>query len=626
MAVTSPQTFGKDYILDKLIAHFNSQSAASRTIKSNDLPLYNIKVVSDGEGQPTIVVGDESANYPASSYIGEATYTWVGPRNTPTTATAAHFYEIAKYVNSAGSGSAINIRVNAGTYIGTLEQPQSFPVPPQTGEYSYMLAFRSEGEGWMGDTVELQVDGQYYTFEPTVNDVFEVPFKADAGMYIGLSFQDNYGSGNASFVLFQYDETNGPWSGTDIPIYPLDSTTFTYPTNYNLAGFNAPFVPVRFDMSQNSKHPLMSGGSGYGISMVIDAARTRLAIRDNDGAGTTQFFNTSNAEFGGQPSLSWTGQQYGGYDEYLGMSANGEYFSQASGGFAPKIMKYNPAGPTWVDDNSPYSGSSVRRTLVEQRVGGLPTVVVAGSSPNAILVYERDGGGTWTVSKTIPAPGNTGTFGNVMTISRDTRTIIAANNSGGLYMYNLTGDDWATGSYTLTDISSYLQWYDSPANVGGLMLNAAGDLAIIQDYYAPGTNEWTGQFDVYENVIVNGDSATRIVDLLLTGNNFSNLQHCDHAYNPNEINPGFVATTRLNDARNVIIWVSPDANCTTREWTGTTSTPENIVLMPGPDGLQSTNTLDITGVVPYMVSESSTSFLVGDAQDQNTVYYMEFVA
>lgn len=107
MKITSIELMSTSYIMPRLIAWFNAQSADDRTIPATQLYIIKVAILTTADGTPIFAVGtDPSQVDPVTSgreFIGDATFLWVGPTAVPVTATADHFFEIAKsmqpYVN-----------------------------------------------------------------------------------------------------------------------------------------------------------------------------------------------------------------------------------------------------------------------------------------------------------------------------------------------------------------------------------------------------------------------------------------------------------------------------------------------------------------------------------------------
>lgn len=102
MKINSIELMSSEWITPRLITWFNSQSAADRTIPSNQLYLIKVTILTTVDGTPVFVVGvDSSATDPVATgreYIGDATFLWVGVTDIPATAAAASFFEVAKSV------------------------------------------------------------------------------------------------------------------------------------------------------------------------------------------------------------------------------------------------------------------------------------------------------------------------------------------------------------------------------------------------------------------------------------------------------------------------------------------------------------------------------------------------
>lgn len=100
MKITSIELMSTSYIMPRLIAWFNAQSADDRTIPAAQLYIIKVSILTTVDGTPVFVVGtDPTQADPVGNkreFIGDVTFLWVGPTGVPVTATADHFFELAK--------------------------------------------------------------------------------------------------------------------------------------------------------------------------------------------------------------------------------------------------------------------------------------------------------------------------------------------------------------------------------------------------------------------------------------------------------------------------------------------------------------------------------------------------
>lgn len=99
MKITSVELLSPQWVMPRLLAWFNTQSAQDRTIPINQMYLIKVTVLNTANGTPVFVVGsDPSTADPEREYLGDVTYLWVGPTGAPTVAVEAHFFELAKTI------------------------------------------------------------------------------------------------------------------------------------------------------------------------------------------------------------------------------------------------------------------------------------------------------------------------------------------------------------------------------------------------------------------------------------------------------------------------------------------------------------------------------------------------
>lgn len=102
MKITSVELLSSQWVMPRLLAWFNSQTANNRIVPANQMYLIKVTVLNTADGTPIFVVGsDPSATDPVTSereYLGDVTYLWIGPTNVPTVAQESHFFEMSKTI------------------------------------------------------------------------------------------------------------------------------------------------------------------------------------------------------------------------------------------------------------------------------------------------------------------------------------------------------------------------------------------------------------------------------------------------------------------------------------------------------------------------------------------------
>lgn len=198
-------------IVPKLVAWFNGLPPEQRVIRPLDMPFYKIKIAKGSEGQEDIVIGDLTASNPAS-YVGEASYVWIGPRHetAPQTARAAYFFEISKFVNNPATGRSLNIVNRVATYIGLPpgDGPSSIGNDlnnlPTSGDYVYQFIMTASNSLlWGGDYIELVIDNNTYRFYPEMTGDTFGEFRAYTDSVVILSYV-GAGSIGSTFQCFQH--------------------------------------------------------------------------------------------------------------------------------------------------------------------------------------------------------------------------------------------------------------------------------------------------------------------------------------------------------------------------------------------------------------------------------------
>lgn len=628
MAVTSPQTFGKDYILTKLVAYFNSQPASARTIKSNDLPLYNIKVIEDGDGQPTIIVGDQSGTYPSAQFLGEATYVWIGPRDVVATANTTSFFEVSKYVNvqptTSPGGNPLSFIVTEATYIGgELSAGEVFPSLPQGGEYKYYLNIvATESQGWGGGVLGLLIDNTWYDITLIGSGSHELLFAANSGVNIKLYYDDPNNFDSAQVILRQYEAEDTPTGPSSIVVWPEGGTAPEYMIpNSIVVAFTAPYVPVLVDMHLTTNVNIISqpGIEWFGVALATNADLTRIAIRDGQSSGTSWLYNNLNPA--GEPDLSFAGSVYGGYRYYQNFSASGEYFAPPSGSFAAPVRRWDGSG--WFEENAPFVGGNVAVTDIQVSQTGVPTLIATDSSNNRIKIFERDVGGTWNEAYSLNSPGGVGGFGRALAFNADANAFVASDHDGGIHLYTLDGDNWSTGTKTHTVLTNLLNTGGATASISGFAFNTGNDLAVTY-MYTDGEDNY--KLCIWESVTTDGASSVVAFEMENNEHTFAGLTSCDAAYTSGGVAAkGFMAATHISST-NVGLWISPDAqNTDTNAWPKPVSSPEHLVMFKLPDDVlvQGYNSGVFKCLAPLYVSRTEIRCLVGRA-DAASVDYQGF--
>lgn len=620
MAITSPQTFGSDYILEKLVAHFNSLSPTARTIKSNDLPLYNVKVIADGDGQPAIIVGDQSATFPSSKYVGEATYTWVGPRNVPATATNASFFEISKFVNSGPTGgAALNVISKEATFIGTLPLPNITPTLPQEGNYKYTFRIEAAYDGWFGDTLEITINGDTYVFSMAAQGEYIAEFGAFDGDTILVEFVGGSNNG-AYFQMRQYEAGDAPNGPTSVDVYQSEATTPTELTGAELVSFTVPFAPLAFDLllAAPAINLLEGMNDGYGASVTSDSIHSNFIVRDLQSSGTSWMYKNIGAGPGAEPLFVSAGEISGGYSPHIALSPDGLYATPPSGSFEATVYKYD--GADWNFDNPPFTAGSIGQQFVVNNPDGTPTLFVAHPNNNRILVYERVAD-VWSQVRIVSAPINSNGFARPLAVSPDGLMVAAADGSGNCYAFRLTNNaSWATGDVDVVHFTNLLTRQSTPAYTTQLSINAAYDLAIgyeWEDYNA----EYHYHLEVYGDVYTNGEMSSVIASASHMTEPFTNLTHCDYA-SADYTNPGFMATTRVNGGDTpVILWLCPEMDINTN-WPGYSGVAGKVMMLRAGPAIN-TSSRYTSCLVPSRVSDLNVRVIVG-VYDNRAVEYWEY--
>lgn len=619
MAVTSPQTFGSDYILEKLVAHFNSLSPAARTIKSTDLPLYNVKVIADGDGQPTIVVGDQSATFPAAQYVGEATYTWVGPRNTPATATASSFFELSKYVNASSSGS-VNIVTEEVTHFGTLPQPNIVPSMPQSGDYKYAYRISSTNDsGWFGAELTITLGGQAYVFSMGGGGVIEGEFATYQGTTVEVTYSGSIGDG-AFMQLIQYESWDTITGPSAVAVIDNNGALVELGNDFTESSFNAPFTPLSFNMNLVGRSMLTNSdaGTGFGLSIATNSQHSKFVVRDQSNAGTTRVYQNYIA-LGGVPSFS-TAQDslYGGWGSMVAMSEDGQFYTSASGSFATVIRRFN--GSNWVDDGGFLTGGTIGQQFIVNDGAGVPTLVLSNRNNNRIQIYKRISN-VWTLNHTLYAPVNSTSFAVPLAVNNDATMITCGDGSGNCYAFILDGISWATGTINTVVLTNMLTAGAGPAYVLEMCINANNDLAISYRYDTfVGTTQQV--LEVYGNLKAYGSGASILGRLEHAGEPFTNLVHCDYA-SSTMTQPGFVATTAIGaDSIPVIVWLSPEINSPVNKWPYNSYNNTSHMMFRAPDDLNPYGTLS-TCLAPALVTPTAIKFVAG-LYNSSSIEYLEY--
>ena len=618
MAVTSPQTFGSDYILEKLVVHFNSLSPAARTIKSTDLPLYNVKVIADGDGQPTIVVGDQSATFPAAQYVGEATYTWVGPRNVPATATAASFFEISKYVNA--SGGSVNIVADEVTHFGTLPQPNIVPSMPQGGDlvYAYRISSTADG-GWFGAELTIILGGQSYVFSMRGGGTIEGLFTTYPGTSVEVTYDGSIGDG-AFMQLIQYEAGDSITGPTAVAVIDNNGALVELGNNFTESTFVAPFVPLTFNMDLAGRTMLTNdnAGTGFGLSISTNSQHSKFVVRNQNNAGTTRVYN-NNVALGGVPSFSTQQDElYGGWGSMVAMSEDGLFYTSASGSFATVIRRFD--GTNWVNDGGFLTGGTISQQFIVNDGSGVPTLVLSNRNNNRILIYKRISD-VWTLHHTINAPVNASGFAVPLAVNNNATMITCGDTYGNCYAFILVAGTWATGTINTITLTNMLTADTGPAYVQEMCINANNDLAISYRYDAS-SGSTQQVLEVYGDLKTNGSTASLLGRLEHAGEPFSNLTHCDYA-SSTMTQPGFVAVTAIGeDSIPVIVWLSPEINSPSNKWPYISFDNTSHMMFKAPTDLNPYGTLT-TCLAPALVSRTAIKFVAG-LYNSSSVEYLEY--
>lgn len=602
MAVTSPQTFGTDYILQKLVDYFNGLSPTARTINPSDLPLYKIVVVAEAEDQPVIIVGDQSTTVPSANYLGEATYLWIGPRGAPATATAASFFEVAKFVNTAGGSGAVNVVSKEATFIGTLPLPDITPPMPLLGDYNYAVRLTAAyADGWFGDQIVFEVDGTEYAFELKSDGEYSFVFGANTGTTVAVTYAGG-GANGIGIEMVQFASGETPASPSAITII---SETDLDQTATPLVNFAAPFFLISYDAQlTNSQELLGFDRASFGGSITTNSSLTRLAVTDLYGDGYTTIYNNS-ALVGYLPNLEYSDEIASNNSLDVRMDATGGFVTT---GFDPSTgapQSYFHNGSYWVWSQLPGFSGYAATHRITTAPDGTPTMFVGDSSNGRIGIYHHNGT-DWTFANQINKSNFAPTAYNNLAVSADGRMLVHDDSWGYVWAKVLQGDNWQTGSIAHVPITSLI---GTGQVITSLSVNSNYDVAIG---YRDSFN--ITRLAIFGNVMDNQTTAPKLAEISVTDTPITNVISCEFA-TTSLSNPGFMATTKLGGTP-VVVWLSPDLGMVQGNWPASqTTTPANVMVLPAKPGLGVSNP-DATAIIPAKLYNGDIKLIAGLAADK----------
>lgn len=503
-----PQNFSTDHIMSQLVAYFNALPAAQRVIRANDVPFYNIKVITGPNGENKVVAGDAAKDVPASSYLGEATFTWVGPRHAtnPQTATAARFFEVSKFVNSAGG--SVTVKSMEGTYTGlpTITLPQA-------GDYTYYLVMTDQyGDSWNNGSIVLSIAGVDYTLYGPPNDVPSqtVTFGAsiddtvtikigDPGQYpdemIVQLYQAPHGQPQSSAIAVRSDSTAIPADGSNfvdfVVPYVYDALS-TRPYTFqaiNLGtstggGYNSMAVPAEDINTIALGIPganEVSGVDTYESGKVVVVMRKGGSFNNFPTAyKQTITRQISCKNFGGSIATSADG---------LWLAVGGTTYEGYNG--SDYVFLYSR--PTNVDDFT-YA-QTITTVATGWYAGGAPILaftsdnqlVIAdaayGNFQGRVMIYGLSGG-TWLQTSTINTPTTSIQFARKVAVDSTAAVpTICVTSAAGLhfYMYDTGTSAW-TRRYNHDASTSYAGDSVSVNMFDDLYVSVAGNSNGMQLY------------------------------------------------------------------------------------------------------------------------------------------------
>lgn len=398
-----PQNFSTDHIMTQLVAYFNALPAGQRIIGPTAVPFYNIKVITGPNGQAVIVAGDAAKDVDASAYLGEATFTWVGPRHAtnPQTATAARFFEVSKYVNQSG-GTTLTFRNDVITYNG---EAVAAPVPevdlPTDGDYTYYLVMTDQyGDGWNGGSINLSINSVVYELGGPTTTTKTVSFGAFDGDTIQVVI-GNHGEypEEMQVQLYQVDHGQPMSDASQVVVrsestgIPTDSTPFI--------NFVAPFSAgntVAWALSQVITPSPQQQYANFGQSAAMNADGTVLVVGapgyDKQGTydqGQVFIYNLDSST--AEPTLfqiiSRSAVNYNvGYN--VDISGDGAYMAIAYGASSGN------SAFVWVYGRTdPLSQFTLLNTITHTAYTAQPPIVKFGAN-NKLFVSSGNGGPSGT--------------------------------------------------------------------------------------------------------------------------------------------------------------------------------------------------------------------------------------
>ena len=446
---TKPQNFSTDHILTQLVEYFNALPANQRVIGPTAVPFYNIKVITGPNGEAKVVAGDAAKDVDASAYLGEATFTWVGPRHAtnPQIASAARFFEVSKFVNQAG-GAALTFRTDVVTYNGTAIAAALPPVDlPTDGDNTYYLVMTDQyGDSWNGGTIKLSINSTVYELSGPATTTTTVSFGAFVGDVIQVvigqlgeypdemkvqMYQVNHGApmDDASQVVIR-DSTNSIPTDTSTPFInftapAIPSNTVSWPY---VSGLSAP-APVQFGNFGQSVAIsadgmfIAVGGPNQDKSSTYDSGQVFIYQLDPTTAAPTLFQTItrpqSRYQFGYNVDLSGDGL-------YLAVSmgaSNGDSAYVYVYGRSDTVSQFTQQTVithTAYTANAPEVKFAASNKLVVSSGAGGPS---SGTLQGAVMLYRRLTSTSWDTTPAITwysdDPANYGLFGYTTAVSEN---------------------------------------------------------------------------------------------------------------------------------------------------------------------------------------------------------------
>lgn len=483
---TKPQNFSTDHILTQLVAYFNALPANQRVIGPTAFPFYNIKVITGPNGQAVVVAGDAAKDVDASSYLGEATFVWVGPRHetNPQTASTSRFFEVSKFVNQTGSGgTTLTFRNDVVTYNGAAVPAAPPDVDlPQDGDYTYYLVMTDQfGDGWNSGTIVLTIGSTDYELAGPQTTTTTVSFGAFTGdqIQVGIGNPGEY----PDEMIVQLYQVNHGAPITDSSKVTVRGDITSIPQSGKFINFSAPFTPSAngpwpFVSGFLAPAPVMYGNFGQSIAMTEDGQFLAVAGPGQDKTSTYDAGQVFIYQISGVASTLFQTltrpQMRAQYGYSVDISTDGKYLAVSTGaasgddayvyiyGRSNQVDQFTQQAVithTAYTANAPIVKFGRNNKLFVASGAGSPAS--GGTAQGVVKMYRRTDITTWNTTPDITWTSDTPTdfslFGYALSVSQNgAQVAVVEYRYGGqssmvsrIHHYNST-DDGATYTKSAT--------------------------------------------------------------------------------------------------------------------------------------------------------------------------------